>query len=68
MNPDAIIITGDLTENGVLDEFESVKEQLKKIKNKNVVVLSETMITEILVIYYSGVSFPQKSYTNLTTL
>ena len=26
LNPDAIVITGDLTENGMLNEFEIVKE------------------------------------------
>lgn len=40
LNPDAVIVTGDLTENGILDEFERVKEYLKKIKNKNIIVLS----------------------------
>lgn len=40
LNPDAVIITGDLTENGMLNEFERVKEYLKKIKNKNIIVLS----------------------------
>lgn len=40
LNPDAVIVTGDLTENGILNEFERVKEYLKKIKNKNIIVLS----------------------------
>lgn len=40
INPDAVIVTGDLTENGMLNEYERVKEQLKKIKIKNVIVLS----------------------------
>jgi 3',5'-cyclic AMP phosphodiesterase CpdA len=40
LNPNAVIVTGDLTENGMLNEFERAKEELKKIKNKNVVVLS----------------------------
>lgn len=40
LNPDAVIVTGDLTENGILDEFERVKEYLKKIKIKNIIVLS----------------------------
>lgn len=40
LNPDAVIVTGDLTENGILNEFERVKEYLKKIKIKNIIVLS----------------------------
>jgi 3',5'-cyclic AMP phosphodiesterase CpdA len=40
LNPDAVIVTGDLTENGMLNEFEKAKEQLKKIKIKNVIVQS----------------------------
>jgi len=40
MEPDAVIVTGDLTENGMLNEFERVKEYLKQIKNKNLIVLS----------------------------
>ncbi len=40
LNPDAVIVTGDLTENGILNEFERVKEYLKKIKIKNLIILS----------------------------
>lgn len=40
LNPDAVVVTGDLTENGMLPEFEKVKEQLSKIKTKDVIVLS----------------------------
>lgn len=39
LNPDAIVITGDLTENGMLNEFEIVKEQIRKINNKNIIIL-----------------------------
>ena len=40
LKPDALIITGDLTENGTLNEFEMAKERLNKIKIKNVIFLS----------------------------
>ncbi|MEM2760799.1 MAG: metallophosphoesterase [Nitrososphaerales archaeon] len=40
LNPEAVIVTGDLTENGMLNEFERVKEYLKKITIKNIIVLS----------------------------
>lgn len=40
LGPDAVIVTGDLTENGMLSEFERAREELKQIKTKNVIVLS----------------------------
>ncbi len=40
LDPDTVIITGDLTENGMLSEYERAKEHIKKLKTKNVIVLS----------------------------
>ncbi|MFQ5941462.1 MAG: metallophosphoesterase family protein [Nitrososphaerales archaeon] len=40
LNPDAVVITGDLTENGMLNEFERFNQQIKKIKIRNVIILS----------------------------
>ena len=40
LDPDAVIITGDLTENGMLSEYERAKEHIKKLKTKNIIVLS----------------------------
>ncbi len=40
LDPDTVIITGDLTENGMLSEYDRAKEHIKKLKTKNVIVLS----------------------------
>ncbi len=40
LDPDAVLITGDLTENGMLSEYERAREQIKKLKTKNIIVLS----------------------------
>ncbi|MFQ5970518.1 MAG: metallophosphoesterase family protein [Nitrososphaerales archaeon] len=40
LGPDAVIVTGDLTENGMLSEFQRVRDELKQLKTKNVIVLS----------------------------
>ena len=40
LDPDAVLITGDLTENGMLSEYERAKEHIKKLKCKNIIVLS----------------------------
>src|SRR5574341_1092209 len=40
LDPDAVLITGDLTENGMLSEYERAKEHIKKLNTKNIIVLS----------------------------
>ncbi|MGH9877052.1 MAG: metallophosphoesterase family protein, partial [Nitrososphaerales archaeon] len=40
LDPDTVIITGDLTENGMLSEYERAREHLRKLKTKNIIVLS----------------------------
>lgn len=40
LDPDAVIITGDLTENGMLAEYKGAREHIKKLKTKNIIVLS----------------------------
>ncbi len=32
MSPDVVLITGDLTEDGLMTEFQTVRTQLKKLK------------------------------------
>lgn len=40
LGPDAILVTGDLTENGLLVEFEEAKKYIDKLKAKEVIVLA----------------------------
>src|ERR687887_421906 len=40
LNPDAIIITGDLTDEGLLYQFEYAHTQIKKFTCSNVIVLA----------------------------
>ncbi|MFQ5921131.1 MAG: metallophosphoesterase, partial [Nitrososphaerales archaeon] len=40
LEPDAVIITGDLTENGMLPEYEKAKEHIGKLRCGNIIVLS----------------------------
>ncbi len=40
LNPDAVLITGDLTENGMLGEFEEAREYIGMLKSSNIIVLS----------------------------
>ncbi|RMF32312.1 MAG: metallophosphoesterase, partial [Candidatus Nitrosothermus koennekii] len=40
LEPDAVLVTGDLTENGLLIEFEEAKKHIDKIKAKEVIVLA----------------------------
>ncbi len=40
LSPDAVVITGDLTENGILSEFKMASEEIKKIKAKNIICIS----------------------------
>lgn len=36
LSPDVVLITGDLTENGLISEFETAAKELKKLKTKKV--------------------------------
>jgi 3',5'-cyclic-AMP phosphodiesterase len=40
LNPDAIIITGDLTDEGLLFQFEYARKQIKKFTCSNLIVLA----------------------------
>ncbi|MFQ6067972.1 MAG: metallophosphoesterase family protein [Candidatus Bathyarchaeia archaeon] len=40
MSPDAILVTGDLTEDGLMTEFQTVATQLKKLKADKVIYVS----------------------------
>jgi Icc protein len=40
LNPDAIIITGDLTDEGLLFQFEYARKQIKKFTCSNIIVLA----------------------------
>jgi 3',5'-cyclic AMP phosphodiesterase CpdA len=40
MNPDVVLVTGDLTENGLLSEFEMAASQLKKLKAGKILFVS----------------------------
>lgn len=57
LNPDVIVITGDLTNEGLMKEYEKCKSLLEKFNTKKLLQLVETMIIEILGIFYSKNSF-----------
>ena len=40
LSPDAVVITGDITENGILSEFKMAAEEFKRLKAKNVIYIS----------------------------
>ena len=40
MSPDVVLVTGDLTENGLISEFEKVAKELKKIKTEKMIYVS----------------------------
>lgn len=40
MSPDIVLVTGDLTENGLISEFEMAAKELKKLKTKKVLYVS----------------------------
>lgn len=40
MSPDIVLVTGDLTENGLISEFEKVAKELKKIKPGKMIYVS----------------------------
>ena len=40
LSPDVILVTGDLTENGLISEFETASKELKKLRAKKIIYLS----------------------------
>jgi putative phosphoesterase len=40
LSPDAVVITGDITENGILSEFKMAADEFKRLKAKNVIYIS----------------------------
>lgn len=40
MSPDAVVITGDLTEDGIQSQFKQAAEELKQLKPKNIIYVS----------------------------
>jgi len=40
MSPDAVVITGDITENGILSEFKMAADEFKRLKAKNIIYIS----------------------------
>jgi Icc protein len=40
LSPDVILITGDLTENGLVSEFRTAQKELKKLKAEKVIYVS----------------------------
>ena len=40
MNPDVVLVTGDLTENGIISEFRAASNALKKLKTKKIIYVS----------------------------
>jgi len=40
MEPDAVLVTGDLTENGLVSEFETAKKELRKLKAEKIIHVS----------------------------
>jgi len=40
LNPDIVLVTGDLTENGVTSEFKTASEELKKLKAQKLIFVS----------------------------
>ena len=60
LNPDVIVITGDLTNEGLMKEYKKCKSLLTQFNTKKLFQLVEIMIIETLVIYYSKNSFHLK--------
>jgi Icc protein len=40
LNPDIVLVTGDLTENGITSEFKTASEELKKLKSQKLIFVS----------------------------
>jgi len=39
LSPDAVVVTGNITENGILSEFKMAAEEFKRLKAKNVIYI-----------------------------
>ncbi|MGB9713351.1 MAG: metallophosphoesterase family protein [Candidatus Bathyarchaeales archaeon] len=40
MRPDVVLVTGDLTENGLISEFKMASEELRKLKGEKIILVS----------------------------
>ena len=40
MRPDVVLITGDLTENGLISEFNTASKELKRLQSKKIIYIS----------------------------
>jgi 3',5'-cyclic AMP phosphodiesterase CpdA len=40
LSPDVVVVTGDITENGILSEFKMAADEFKRLKAKNVIYIS----------------------------
>jgi len=40
LSPDVVLVTGDLTENGLISEFETAAKELKKLKTEKIIYVS----------------------------
>ncbi|MEM3442329.1 MAG: metallophosphoesterase [Candidatus Bathyarchaeia archaeon] len=40
LSPDVVLVTGDITENGLISEFETASKELKKLKAEKIIYLS----------------------------
>jgi Icc protein len=40
MCPDVVLITGDLTENGLMSEFNTSSKELKRLQSKKIIYIS----------------------------
>jgi len=40
MSPDAVVVTGDLTEDGIQSQFKQAAKELKQLKPKNIIYVS----------------------------
>lgn len=61
LKPDAIIITGDLTDEGLLFQFEYIHAQIKKFTCSNIIVLTGNHDYRTQDIWYSRSSFHQNN-------
>jgi len=48
LKPEAVVITGDLTNEGLIDQYEKCKKLISQIDVDKIIAISETMIIEIL--------------------
>lgn len=62
LNPDVIVVTGDLTNEGLMKEYEKCKSILSKFDTTKIILLVVTTIIEIQVISFSKNSFQLKQF------